>query len=109
MKKLSLSIAVLGLVAAMGAHAELAPSLLGDVVSADQAQRTVVITPSTKWVNVAQDETVKFEANGKTFAVDFNGPSTNSFNLQSLAPAGTLDHQVAVYLEPTRDITSDEN
>jgi len=40
---------------------------LGDPAPAAAANRTIVITPATKYVNVEGGQTVKFVVGGKTF------------------------------------------
>ena len=104
MKKLSLAVAVLGLAAVVGARAEVPVSLLGDTVPVSEAHRTIVITPSTKWVNVTEGETVKFVANGQEFAFDFDSVAISSFDLQRIAPAGALDHKVPVYVAANLEV-----
>ena len=102
MKKLSLSLAtatMLGLLAVTGARAEVPVGLFGNSVPPSEAQRTIVITPQTKWANVSQGEIVKFESNGQDFAFDFDSTIDGSFDLAAIAPAGALDHRVTVYVE----------
>jgi len=72
---------------------------LGDVVPPSAAMRTIVITPATKYVNVTQGETVKFETGGQEFAIGFDG-TRSSFALNRLAPAGALDHDIEIYVAP---------
>lgn len=107
MRKLSLplaTIAMMGLLAASAARAEVPTELLGSQVDPSQAQQTVVITPGTKWVNVTQGDVVRFEPRGgQDFAIAFNGPDQESFNLARLAPAGALDHPVTVYVARNPD------
>lgn len=68
----------------------------GDPASIATADRTVIITPNTNYVNVADDETVKFIVDGKSFAWTFNGPSDGyEFDLEQVAPPGLLNHKVA--------------
>jgi hypothetical protein len=70
------------------------------------ASRTVVVGPDTTHVNVTKGETVKFLSGDKTFAWHFDEVSTLSeVDLNDIAPAGTLDHNVKVYLR--RDPTTD--
>ncbi len=100
MNKLHASIALLALAAA-GAHAATRTDLLGDKAPLSAATRTVQVTAKTRHVDVAQGEIVKFEANGKSFAFNFDGPNLKSFNLQRVAPAGMLDHPVTAYVSPS--------
>jgi hypothetical protein len=100
MKPHLLPLATLGLLAAMAAHAEVPTRLLGDVVSANQATRTIQITAATRYVNVKRGETVRFVDNGRQFTYFFDGASgESSFDLRQVAPAGMLDHQVTAYVE----------
>ncbi len=106
MRKLSLplaTIAMMGLLAASAARAEVPTELLGSQVDPSQAQQTVVIAPGTKWVNVTQGDVVRFESQGQDFAIAFNGPDQEAFNLARLAPAGALDHPVTVYVARNPD------
>jgi hypothetical protein len=79
-------------------------SLLGDPVPSSAAERTVVLGPNTAYVNVTGGEVVKFVVGGKAFAWDFDtADGITSFDLSKVAPAGTLDHKVMVYIarDPT--------
>jgi len=72
----------------------------GEPASPAVADRTIVIGPNTRWVNVNHGEIVKFVANGKEFAWDFDGlPQT--FDLKEVAPQGAIDHNVRVYIATT--------
>jgi len=80
------------------AQAAYAPNpLLGDVVTPAAGDRVIAIDAGTKFINVRSDETVTFRANGKEFAVKFDGNSS-AFDLASIAPQGTLDHSVTAYV-----------
>lgn len=93
MSKRPVFIAFLALAAA-GAQATVRTDLLGDNAPVSAATRTVEIKADTHYVNVAQGDVVRFEANGQSFAFNFDGPSLASCNLQQVAPAGMLDHEV---------------
>jgi hypothetical protein len=78
----------------------LAPSSpVAEVVPQLGAMRTVRIETKTRYVNVTANETVKFEANGNAFAINFAG-GFSAFDVNQLAPAGVLDHKVTVYGAP---------
>ena len=77
----------------------LTPSLMGAVVPLSSAVRTIPIDAKTRYVNVTAHETVKFEANGKAFAISF-ADVLPEFDLNLLAPAGVIDHKVTVYVAP---------
>ena len=70
---------------------------LGDPAPVSVAARTVTITPSTDYVEVADDETVRFIVGGKSFAWTFDGPSDGyAFDLERVAPQGLFAHKVEV-------------
>ena len=82
-------------------------SPMGKFVPLSGAMRTIPIDAKTKYVNVTAHETVKFVANGNAFAITFSGsPATtfafvpSVFDLNQLAPAGVLNHNVTVYVAP---------
>ncbi len=78
--------------------------LLGDPVPATATERTIVIQPGTTHVNVTDGDVVKFVIGNQTFAWDFDtGGKHMVFDLERIAPAGTLDHKVLVYV--SRDPT----
>ncbi|PUA16936.1 CzcE family metal-binding protein [Glaciimonas sp. PCH181] len=75
--------------------------LLGDAMPASAATRTIVITPSTKFVNVTGGERVRFVAGDKTFGWNFDGAlQVTSFDLNRIVPANVLDHEVVAYVTP---------
>jgi hypothetical protein len=95
------AIAASGIGAAATAGTALPRYMLGQAASAGQAGRTVVITPSTRYVNVTDGEVVTFVAKGAPFTWAFDcPPGTSSFRLNRVAPAGALDHPVTAYIQP---------
>lgn len=104
MKTKSLVGAVLALALAVPALSSMAQTprkLLGDPAPDTSGQRTINITPDTKYVNVQGGEIVKFNVGGKTFAWDFDTAATvMSFDLNQVAPEGLLDHKVTAYVSP---------
>ena len=61
MNRISIALALAGLVVSLSATAQDAPNLLwGSPAPVAQAQRTIVIAPDTGWVNVAQGEAIRF-------------------------------------------------
>ena len=100
MKK-SVAVAALALSAAsLSAVALTNADRYGEAASPVDAERTIVIGPNTRWVNVNHGEIVKFVVNGKEFAWDFDGlPQT--FDLKEVAPQGAIDHNVRVYIATT--------
>ena len=78
-----------------------APSTERAIISA-VADRTITIDDKTKWVNVRHYEVIRFVANGREFTWYFDGlAQPRPFDLSELAPAGFVNHQVAVYVSPT--------
>jgi hypothetical protein len=81
--------------------AETPKELLGDPAPDASAERTLSITPATKYVNVEGGQVIKFDVGGKTFTWDFDGSETvMSFDLARVAPEGLLDHSVTAYVSP---------
>ena len=72
---------------------------LGSAAQPSMAGRTIVIGPKTPWVTVEQGEVVRFVSNGREFAWAFKGVSS-SFDLKRVAPAGSLDRSLTVYVWP---------
>jgi hypothetical protein len=101
MKRRTLPLATLGLLAAMAAHADVPTRLLGDVVPPAEATRTIRIDPATRYVNVNRGDTVRFVVNGQQFAYYFDGAEgETSFDLRQVAPPGVLNHRVVAYITP---------
>lgn len=73
--------------------------MLGAAAPVSAAERTIVIAPGTRYVNVIGGETVKFVAGDKSFAWTFDG-AYSAFDLNQAAPAGMLDHRVTAYVAP---------
>jgi hypothetical protein len=77
------------------------PRLYGDLAPPASAQRTIVIHPDTRHVNVEGGEIVRFVAGDKEFAWNFFvAAAINSFYLNEVAPPGILDHPVRAYVTP---------
>ena len=75
-------------------------TLLGEPIPADgPVDKVVNISANTRWVNVAQNESVKFIVGGTTFAWHFP-IDKNSVNLKDIAPSGTVDRDLYVYVTP---------
>ena len=117
MQKLPIMISAVGLLVAFNAGAQgsrlsdvesflqppAATRLIGRPASPEEATRSIAITPSTRFVNVGYGDVVDFKTpNGQEFAVRFDvGQGVSSFDLQRVAPAGALDHQVTAYVTPS--------
>ena len=72
--------------------------LTGSSIPATTAQRTIVIGPDTRWINVMQGEEIRFVAGTSEFGWRFNGPGAGSFDLQQVAPSGALSRPVTAYI-----------
>jgi hypothetical protein len=74
---------------------------MGEAVSPSQATEVITIGPDTKYVNVRDDDAVKFvdAQTGKSFAWDFDTPTWKNLELSKIAPAGFLaGKDVEVYV-----------
>jgi len=81
--------------------------MLGKAAQTAAAARTLIITPKTRWITVERGEIVKIVANGQEFAWAFNGMSS-SFILNRIAPAGSLNRDVKVYVWPNAEDLADK-
>jgi membrane protease subunit (stomatin/prohibitin family) len=99
--KMLKAVAVLALSAAsLSAVAMTNADRYGEAASPVAADRTIVISPNTRFVNVNHGEVVKFVSNGQEFAWDFDG-LPQSFDLKQVAPQGALAQNVKVYIALT--------
>lgn len=62
------------------------------------ADRTIVVAPGTKYINVEHGDIVKVKVGSQEFTWNFDGV-TRPFDLNKIAPEGSLDHKVEVYVE----------
>jgi hypothetical protein len=75
--------------------------LYGQPAPVSAAERAIVITPDTRYVNVTGGETIGFVVGDKSFAWNFFVARTvNDFRLNDVAPPGVLDHPVQAYVAP---------
>jgi hypothetical protein len=74
----------------------------GEPAQPAAAERTIVVAPGTKFVNVKHGEVVKIVAGEKEFVWAFDGVP-NTFDLAKVAPSGALDHSVRVYIATTQE------
>jgi hypothetical protein len=73
----------------------------GRVVMSDTADRDVAVDASTRWVNVTNGQTVRFDVGGQHFTFAFDAwPSTDSVPLSAIAPKGVTVPDVRVYIAP---------
>src|SRR5438309_11332572 len=101
MKIFTKAVAVLALSAAsVSPFALTTADRYGEAAPPAVAERTIVIGANTRFVNVNHGEIVKFVANGREFAWDFDGVP-QSFDLKQVAPQGAIDHNVRVYIATT--------
>lgn len=75
--------------------------LYGDPSTAAAADRTIVIHPQTRHVNVVGGDIVQFIVADKTFTWRFNVALTvSAFDLKEVAPPGVLNRSVMAYVSP---------
>jgi hypothetical protein len=102
MKTKSLIPAVLTLTLSLSAFSSMAATNLnplGETAPTAAANRTIAITPDTRYVNVEGGQIVKFVVGGKTFIWAFDGTeNVQSFDLNQVTPPGLLDHVVTAYV-----------
>ncbi len=81
------------------ATAEGKPHLSPQVSTPEAADKMIVIKPTTKSVNVFENDTVLFKVGDKQFAIKFDGNNVY-YDLSTLAPPGVLNHKVKVFVAP---------
>jgi hypothetical protein len=80
----------------------------GEPAPASMAERTIVIGPDTKHVNVEGGQIVRFIVGDKEFTWNFTFAQTvGSLDLKEAAPPGMLDHTVRAYVSPDPRYTGD--
>lgn len=101
MKMLFTSVLILALLPACTLpRAEVPVSFLGDPVPPSATEKTIEILPQTRWVNVTGGENIRFVVGNREFGWAFNvAVGVSSFDLQRVAPPGTLDRPVTAYVE----------
>lgn len=73
----------------------------GSAAPAQAATRTVVISPSTKAINVEKGDVLNIEVDGKKFTWQFDTlRDSDRFALAAIAPEGISTHGVWVYVAP---------
>jgi len=71
----------------------------GVSVPADSAMRTIVINADTKWVNVANGETVRFNVGDQSFTWHFDTfRNETAFDLAKIAPSSAQVGAVRAYV-----------
>jgi hypothetical protein len=99
-KRITPVAAALALSAASVSAFALSPGdLYGEPAAGDYAaNRTIVVTPQTKFINVNHGEIVNLKIGSTEIAWNFDGVA-QPFDLSKIAPEGSLDHKVQVYVE----------
>lgn len=73
----------------------------GQAVPANTVDYTVKVNDATKWVNVNNGDTVRFDVNGKAFAWHFDIYGNEKIvKLSEIAPSGTDTGAVKIYVGP---------
>jgi heavy-metal resistance protein CzcE len=83
--------------ASLSANALTTGDLYGEPANGSYAERTIVVTPQTRFINVTRGEVVNLKVGSEEFAWDFDGVA-RPFELSKIAPTGALDHEVRVYV-----------
>jgi hypothetical protein len=78
------------------------PSPFGALAPNGTAMRTLAVTSDTKWLNVKDGETVRFDVNGKKFEWTFNLAKQREgvVPFSKILPDGVRAGKVAVYVAP---------
>jgi heavy-metal resistance protein CzcE len=99
MKVFAPALAALALSAAsLSANALTTGDVYGEPAASGYApDRTIVVTPQTKFINVTRGEVVNIKVGSKEFAWEFDGLA-RPFELSKIAPEGSLDHTVRVFV-----------
>jgi hypothetical protein len=101
-RTLALSILALAAGAAGAAGATPRPAVTmdaGRVITSVTADRDVAVDASTRWVNVTNGQTVRFDVGGQRFTFVFDAwPGTDSVPLSAIAPKGVTVPDVRVYI-----------
>jgi len=76
-----------------------AGNVYGSAASAAAAQRQIDVSASTKWINVVNGETVRFNVDGQSFVWNFGTlRGETSFDLSAIAPKNLQVPMVRVYV-----------
>lgn len=75
----------------------------GSMASANEADRTIVLKPGSKYVNVEREEIVTLKYGDKLFTWKFDTLGTPTFALSEIAPREFGATQARVYVAPERD------
>lgn len=73
----------------------------GTVTPDSSVGRMITVSPTSKYINVTNGETVSISANGKTFSWQVRTfPHETAFDLSKVAPQGVAVPDVKVYVAP---------
>jgi hypothetical protein len=86
-------------VASLSALAMTNADYYGQEASPTAAMRTITVGPNTRAVNVQRGEIAKIVVNGHEMVWDFDG-TLPSFDLRQIAPEGTIEQKLPVYIAP---------
>lgn len=103
-RTLILSALAAAVVAAAPAQAMQHPLKSADIgapVMTTTADRTIVIDAHTRWVNVTNGETIRFDVDGHRFTYAFNAwNNVNSVDFATIVPDGVAAPMLRVYIAP---------
>jgi hypothetical protein len=80
----------------------LVPLILTIAAPVSATDRTIVIRPDTRYVNVQLGDVVTFVAGNKTFTLGFEDPQYWPVDLSKAGPQGIFNHPLTVYISPFR-------
>lgn len=73
----------------------------GQVVTTSAVNKVVQVDASTRWVNVTDGQTVRFEIDGKSFTFNFaTWPGGQQVDLATIAPKDMAVPNVRIYIAP---------
>src|SRR5215831_20731698 len=94
------AVAALTLSAASSAFALTTGDMYGEPAAADAAyDRTIVVTPQTKYINVTHGEVVNLKVGDKEIAWNFDGVAGQPFELSKIVPEAGQNVRVYVQTE----------
>ena len=74
----------------------------GEAVPGQPAPRSLLLSPSTRYINVTNGDVLELVYNEHRIVWRFDG-ITSAFNLQEILPADLVDHRVMVYVNHLGD------
>src|SRR5262245_66134501 len=88
--------------ASVSAFALTTGDMYGEPATGDYTpNRTIVVTPQTKYINVTHGEIVNLKVGGKDIAWNFDGVAAQPFDLSKIVPEA--DHKVRVFVERSEE------